>query len=135
VPDIVYASEPNLAAEEFTAVLNASGLGERRPVSDPARIGRMLASANVIVTARHAGRLVGVSRGMSDHGFAFYLSDLAVDRDFQGSGIGRKLIALSHEAAGMQTTLILLAAPGARTYYPHVGLEYHDSCWIIPRQQ
>jgi hypothetical protein len=30
--------------------------------------------------------------------------------------------------------LILLAAPGARTYYPHVGLIAHESCWIIPRQ-
>jgi hypothetical protein len=31
--------------------------------------------------------------------------------------------------------LILLAAPGARSYYPHIGMKPHDSAWIIPRRQ
>ena len=30
--------------------------------------------------------------------------------------------------------IILLAAPRARDYYPHIGIDRHDSCWIIPRQ-
>jgi ribosomal protein S18 acetylase RimI-like enzyme len=132
--EIVYAQEPKLAAEEFVAVLAASGLDERRPVSDPKRIAAMLDHANVIVTARDKGRLVGISRGLSDFGFCFYLSDLAVDRAYQGRGIGRRLIDESHAAAGFETTLILLAAPAAVDYYPHIGLERHQSCWIIPRR-
>ncbi len=71
---------------------------------------------------------------MTDFAYCTYLSDLAVDRNHQGQGIGRELIRRTHEAAGLVTTLILLAAPGARTYYPHVGLIAHESCWIIPRQ-
>ena len=58
---IVYAREENLAAEEFIDVLRRSGLDERRPVDDRSRIDRMLAHANLIITARDAGRLVGVS--------------------------------------------------------------------------
>ena len=27
--------------------------------------------------------------------------------------------------------LILLAAPAARQYYPRIGMEHHDSCWMI----
>lgn len=131
---IVYAEEPALSAEEFVAVLTASGLAERRPVDKPDRIAAMLRHANVTVTARDEGRLVGVSRGLSDFGFSFYLSDLAVDRGWQGQGIGRRLIEESHKAAGHETMLILLAAPGAATYYPHVGLQHFDSCWIIPRR-
>jgi hypothetical protein len=31
--------------------------------------------------------------------------------------------------------VVLLAAPKARTYYPHIGLTPHDSCWIIPPRE
>lgn len=131
--DVVYGLEPDLPVNEFRRVLNASTLGERRPVDDAARLAKMIAGANVIVTARVNGQLVGVSRTLTDFSFATYLSDLAVDRAFQGRGIGRELIRRTHEAAGLHTMLVLVAAPGARTYYPHVGLEPHDSCWMIPR--
>lgn len=129
-----YAIEPGLAAEEFVDVLVRSTLAERRPVDRPEVIRGMLEQADLIVTARVDGRIVGVSRALTDFNYCTYLADLAVDRAFQGRGIGRELIARTHEAAGRGTTLILLAAPLARTYYPHVGLEPHDSCWIIPRE-
>jgi predicted N-acetyltransferase YhbS len=63
------------------------------------------------------------------------LSDLAVDEQFQGQGIGRELIRRTHETAGLQTTLILLAAPKAMTYYPHIGMTQHESCWLIPMRR
>jgi predicted N-acetyltransferase YhbS len=94
----------------------------------------MLRHADLLVTARVNGLLVGISRAITDFSFCTYLSDLAVDREYQGQGIGRSLIRRTHEAAGLGTSLILLAAPGARTYYPHVGMLPHDSCWIVPRQ-
>jgi GNAT superfamily N-acetyltransferase len=133
VSDVHYQREQDLGADEFISVLERSGLAERRPVGDRERITAMLRNADVIVTARTAqGRLVGVSRAISDGSYCTYLSDLAVDRDFQGRGIGRELIAATHRIAGRQTTLILLAAPGARSYYPHIGMQPHDSCWITP---
>ena len=95
----------------------------------------MLKNAGLIVTARIDGRLVGVSRAITDFSYCVYLADLAVVEDHQGQGIGRELIRRTHEAAGSGTQLVLLAAPGARTYYPHVGLTQHDSCWIIPRKE
>lgn len=131
--NVTYAVEPDLSVDEFRAVLVASTLGERRPIDDAARLARMLSEADVIVTARVDGRLAGVSRALTDFSFATYLSDLAVDREFQGLGIGRELIQRTHDACGRQTMLVLVAAPGARTYYPHIGLEPHDSCWMIPR--
>ena len=129
---IIYAEERELCAEEFISVLRASGLAERRPVEDVKRIESMLRNANVIVTARSAGALVGVCRGVSDFSFCFYLSDLAVDRKYQGRGIGRRLIEESHQLAGLHCTLTLTAAPDAATYYPHIGVLNQTSCWIIP---
>ena len=131
---ISYQLEPNLAADEFIDVLRRSTLAERRPVDDRATIQGMLAKATIILTARCDGRLVGVSRAITDYNFCTYLSDLAVDQDFQRQGIGKELIRRTHEAAGLNTTLILLSAPKATTYYPHIGMTKHDSCWIIPRQ-
>ncbi len=131
---IDYQLEPALSADEFIDVLVRSTLAKRRPVGDRTMIETMLAKADVILTARREGKLVGVSRAITDFSYCTYLSDLAVDEAFQRQGIGRELIRRTHEAAGLNTALILLSAPAAVTYYPHVGMTKHESCWIIPRR-
>ncbi|RUL83072.1 GNAT family N-acetyltransferase [Tautonia sociabilis] len=132
-PNVSYALEPGLEAEEFLDLLVRSTLAERRPVGEPETIRGMLRHADVIVTARVDGLLVGISRAITDFNYCTYLSDLAVDVAFQRRGIGRELIRRTHEEAGTRTTLILLAAPKARSYYPRIGMAPHDSCWVIPR--
>ena len=133
--EVVYQLEAQLTPVEFISVLERSTLAARRPVHCLETIAGMLKHASVIVTARLAGELVGVARAISDFHYCTYLSDLAVDQAVQRSGIGRKLIEQIHQAAGRHTTLILLAAPAARDYYPHIGMQPHDSCWIIARQE
>jgi GNAT superfamily N-acetyltransferase len=130
-----YRLEPELIPDEFIDVLFRSTLAGRRPVGEPETIRGMLEHADILITARVDGLLVGVSRALTDYSYCTYLSDLAVDRDYQGRGIGRELIRRTHEAAGLRTTLILLAAPQARSYYPHIGMTPHDSCWTIPPSQ
>jgi ribosomal protein S18 acetylase RimI-like enzyme len=127
---ITYALEPRLVGDEFIDVLVRSTLAERRPVTDRARIEQMLRNADIIVTARADGLLVGVSRAISDFAYSTYLSDLAVDAAFQRRGIGRELIRRTREASG-RAYLTLLAAPKAETYYPHIGMKKHESCWVI----
>jgi GNAT superfamily N-acetyltransferase len=129
---VSYALEPNLTASQFIDLLRRSTLAERRPIDEPATIQGMLDHADVLIAARIDGLLVGVSRAITDFSYCTYLSDLAVDEAYQRQGIGRELIRRTHEAAGLLTTLILLAAPKARAYYPHIGMTPHDSCWIIP---
>lgn len=131
---IQYRLEPELTSAEFVDILRRSTLAERRPVDDAATIAGMLDRADVIVTARDdAGLLLGVSRAITDFHYCTYLSDLAVDVAVQPQGIGKALIRRTHVAAGLQTTLILLSAPAAVQYYPHIGMQPHPSCWIIPR--
>lgn len=133
--DIEYALEPQLEAREFIDVLRRSTLAERRPVDHLPTIAGMLAHADIIATARSSsGLLVGISRAITDFNFCTYLSDLAVDEAYQGRGIGRELIRRTHLAAGLKTSLILLAAPKAETYYPHIGMLRHNSCWRIDRR-
>ena len=133
--DIAYAHEPDLAAEAFIAVLHASGLAERRPVEDEPRIRRMLAQADLVVTARIGGRLVGVSRALTDFAFCCYLSDLAVDRDFQGRSIGRQLIKETRRLAGPDAMCLLLSAPAAMDFYRRIGMPWADNAFLYPRGQ
>lgn len=128
-----YSVEPDLTTAEFINVLRRSMLAERRPVEDAARNVKMLSGADLIVMARDEdGTLVGLARAITDFAYCTYLSDLAVDVAFQGKGIGLEVIQLVHEKAGLDTRLILLSAPAAESYYPHIGMEKHESCWMIP---
>jgi len=133
--EIIYQLEPSLTAAEFIDCLVRSTLSARRPVDKIKTIEGMLSNADVILTARNmTGLLVGVSRAITDFHYCTYLSDLAVDQALQGHGIGRELIKRTHDAAGLETTLLLLAAPNAETYYPHIGMTPHASAWYLPAQ-
>ncbi len=127
---ITYMEEPNLSAREFVDVLERSTLAERRPTGDSHRIESMLHHADIIIAARSGGNLVGVARAITDFSFCCYLSDLAVDQAFQRQGIGRELMARVQTVAGPDAKMILLAAPQAASYYPHLGMVRHESCWI-----
>ncbi|MFD9568756.1 GNAT family N-acetyltransferase [Streptomyces sp. NPDC059982] len=121
----------DLDVEEVLGLYRASTLAERRPVDDVERFARMLSGANLVVTARDdRGRLIGIARSITDGAYATYLSDLAVDAAHQGEGVGRELIRVTAEAAP-QATIVLLAAPKARAYYPRVGFTAHDSAWML----
>lgn len=123
--------ETDLSVDEFISVLERSTLAQRRPVDDRKRIQGMLNNATRIITVRNdEGLLIGVSRAISDLHYCTYLSDLAVDVQYQGHGIGKQLVRRTHQECGLQTNLLLLAAPAAETYYPHIGMQPHKSCWI-----
>jgi predicted N-acetyltransferase YhbS len=128
--NIVYRIESNLDTLEFIDVLNRSTLGERRPVDDFKRISEMCKNANLIVTARLDGKLIGVARSITDFTYCTYLSDLAVDKDYQKRGIGKRLIEETKKQTP-QAKLILLSAPAAIDYYPKIGMKRHDHCFIL----
>jgi predicted N-acetyltransferase YhbS len=130
---IVYALEPDLTVREFRDILVASTLGQRRPIDDLERLERMLRQADIIITARDGDRLVGISRAITDFSYCCYLSDLAVDVAYHHQGIGKCLIDETRTRAGEYTTLILVSAPAAETYYPKIGMRHRASCWEIPR--
>ena len=91
----------------------------------------MLAKANLVVTAWDGELLVGISRALSDFAYVTYLSDLAVRASHQRKGIGQELIHLTQREGGPETSIVLLAAPKAVEYYPHMGFERHDSAWVL----
>lgn len=129
----VYASEPRLDPAEFREVLIASGLAAIRPVDDASRLAAMLANASLIVTARRdttGGALVGLARGISDGVWCCYLSEVAVNRDVQGLGVGRGLLEEARRQVGSSVALFLASVPEAAGFYERAGMaRLPDAFW------
>lgn len=130
---IRYRTDAVISPQQLAELYRSAGL--RRPVDDPDRLACMLKHANLTVSAWEQDRLVGVARALTDFSYACYLSDLAVRKEHQHQGIGRRLIECVREAAGPQSMLLLLSAPEAMDYYPKTGFEPVANGWIIKRSE
>ncbi len=130
-PLIIYRIGNDLDLNQIVALYEASTLGERRPIQDRARMQAMLQHANLVITAWADAQLVGIARALSDFAYVTYLSDLAVHCDFQKQGIGKELIRQTQSAGGPHAKIILLAAPAAEQYYPHIGFTQHHQAWFL----
>lgn len=117
--------------ESIVEVFESSGI--HRPTSDPERIAAMFARADLVVTAWEEETLIGLARTLTDFCYCAYLSDLAVRKEYQHHGIGKRLISLTGEKVGPQATLILVASAEAAGYYPRIGMVQTDRCFLIPR--
>jgi ribosomal protein S18 acetylase RimI-like enzyme len=96
---------------------------------------RMFSTPALVLSAWHEGQLIGVSRSLTDHAHCCYLSDLAVDKAYQGLGIGKELVRRTQAIIGEEVTLVLLSAPGAMSYYPSLGFARADNAFIIKRKR
>jgi len=129
--NITYRYGNDLAVESVIELYNASGLGERRPVDDPAIFAEMLRHGNLTVSAWDGNFLVGISRALTDFSYVGYLSDLAVRKSHQKLGIGVELIQKTRDKMGPRSMLVLLSAPQAVEYYPRIGFTQHPSAWVL----
>lgn len=111
MPAIRYEVAASVSTEAVATLFQKSGI--HRPYSDLPRIQMMLQHADLIVTAWDREALVGIARALTDWCYCCYLSDLAVDWNYQRSGIGAALIAEVQRAIGDSVTLVLVSAPEA----------------------
>ena len=128
---ITYRTGNDIDLDSVIELYRASTLGERRPISDRARMGEMLGHANLVVTAWENDLLVGISRALTDFVYVTYLSDLAVLMSHQRRGIGRELVRRT-QAAAPRAQIVLLAAPAAEKYYARIGFTHHPQAWLFP---
>lgn len=127
---IAYRNDYRPTLDQAIDLYRASRLGERRPIDDRTRFAAMLEHANLIVTAWDGEHLVGISRCITDFVWTTYLADLAVHASHQRRGIGRELMRRTQAAAPL-AKILLLAAPAAENYYPHVGFSQFAQAWIL----
>jgi N-acetylglutamate synthase-like GNAT family acetyltransferase len=130
---ITYKVNARIEPHQLSEVFKASGI--RRPVDDLNRLKRMLDNANLLITAWDGEKLVGVARALTDYSYCCYLSDLAIDKNYQHQGIGHDLINRIQNMIGDECVLILLSPAETLDYYPKLGFEKADNAFNIPRKK
>jgi len=130
---IDYRDNVSITAEQAIDLYNRSTLGERRPVHNLQTFEAMLKNANLTITAWDGDKLVGISRSLTDFAYVAYLADLAVDQQYQRSGIGKQLIEETKVRLGAECMIVLLAAPKANEYYEHIGFEHNPRAWTLKK--
>lgn len=130
---ITYKTNTKLEAHELSDLFKASGI--KRPVEDLNRVKKMIDNSNLIVSAWDGEKLVGVARALSDFSYCCYLSDLAIDKEYQNQGIGHELVDEIQKIIGEESNLVLLSAPEAMEYYPKIGFEKCGNAYLIHRKK
>lgn len=130
--NILFKVEAALAVPEALSLYGASGI--RRPITDSKRMATMLQQADLLVTARQEGQLIGLARCLTDYAWVTYIADLLVDQRVQLQGIGRKLLAEVQRVVGPQSQYYLHSAPTAMDFYPKVGFTLCQNAFLIARE-
>jgi len=130
---ITYATNDTPGAAEVADLLRAGGFN--RPLDDLDRVERMLRHADVIVTARDDGALVGIVRGLADYAVYALVTELAVAAPYKRMGIGRELLRQFREQAGEECTIILHSSEEGHAFYGHIGWDNIDRTWRLPRSR
>jgi predicted N-acetyltransferase YhbS len=128
---IVFKINTPLRSKEVSDVFKSSGI--KRPADDLDRIQRMIDNADVNISAWDGDKLVGIARAITDFTYCCYLSDLAVSKEYQKTGIGTELVERLRDHLGEEVSLLLLSAPTAMEYYPRIGFEKSEKAFLIPR--
>ncbi|MFM7628086.1 MAG: GNAT family N-acetyltransferase [Algoriphagus sp.] len=127
---IKYQLEPRVSLEEFQEILLESGLSKRRPMDQPQVLEKMILGANLLLTAREEGKLVGLLRGLSDFSYRTFVADLAVARSHQRRGIGKQLLIVCRQVAP-EARILLMSAEDAIPFYQKIGFQLHERCYQL----
>lgn len=128
---VIYRDDAQITVDQAIDLYIRSTLGERRPIHNKSAFEAMLKNANLTITAWDGNKLIGIARTLTDFDYVAYLADLAVDQEYQRTGIGKHLIAETQSRLGPDCMIVLLAAPKANDYYEHIGFEHHPRAWIL----
>ena len=124
--EVITIKEERLSAKEYTDFLKRTDLGSQYPKERfEERIARLVRSVSLSLVARNEnGLIVGVLFGLTDYAYWLYVTDLGVDRMYEGQGIGSRLMKTAHEKAGGEKDIAvyLIANENAIPFYEKLGM-------------
>ena len=125
--DNIEIRSERVSAEEYREFLKRTDLGSQYPMERfEERINRLVSSVPISLTARNEnGLLTGVLFGLTDFSYWLFVTDLGVDREFTGRGIGKRLMRAALEKAGGEKNIAvyLVANENAVPFYEKLGME------------
>lgn len=128
--ETIEIKEERLSSEEYIDFLKRTDLGSQYPKERfEERVARLVNNVSLSLVARNeAGIVVGVLFGLTDYAYWLYVTDLGVDRAYEGQGIGRQLMKTAHEKAGGEKDIAvyLIANENAIPFYEKLGMKKAD---------
>ncbi|MEM6914724.1 MAG: GNAT family N-acetyltransferase [Pseudomonadota bacterium] len=125
-----YTAEPLPDEADVIALYRANGWSS---AEQPVKLMSALANSDHLVCAYDATRLVGLANAISDGSLVVYYPHLLVLPQYQGSGVGRQLMALQMEHYKDFHQHTLLAVAEAASFYERVGFKKADgivAMWV-----
>lgn len=128
--EIIKIIEEQLSADEYIDFLKRTDLGSQYPKERfEERISKLVNNVQISLVARNKkGLAVGVLFGLTDYVYWLFVTDLGVDRDYEGQGIGRQLMKAAHDIAGGERdiAIYLVANENAIPFYEKLGMKKAD---------
>ena len=118
--NVVINSEDQITTEEVIALYKAN---EWSSANKPEQLLAALRNSHSLVTARIDNKLVGLANAISDGYLVVYYSHMLVNPDFQGQGIGRKIMIELQSKYRDFHQQMLTADGKAIDFYKSVGFE------------
>ena len=128
--DKIEIKEERISSKEYIDFLKRTDLGSQYPRERfEERIAKLVTTASISLVARNDnGIVVGVLFGLTEYAYWLYVTDLGVDRDYEGQGLGRRLMKTAHEKAGGEKdiAIYLIANENAIPFYEKLGMKKAD---------
>jgi len=98
---------------------------------DPGQLARAFASSRHVRYAFDGDRLVGFARAISDGEYYATLQDVIVSPEYQGCGLGTRMVrALMEDCAGYLFTNVT-SAPGRDGFYERLGFRKQKTAFML----
>ena len=128
--DIIRIREERVTPEEYIGFLKRTDLGSQYPKERfEERIATLVTSVSISLIARNEEKeIVGALFGVTDFAYWLFVTDLGVDRRYEGQGIGTRLMRTAHELAGGEKNIAvyLVANENAIPFYEKLGMKKAD---------
>lgn len=119
-----------VSASEYIEFLKRTDLGSQYPKERfQERIEKLVVNVPISLVARNEeGKLIGALFAITDFSYWLFVTDLGVDREYEGQGIGRTLMKKAHEVAGGEKDIAvyLVANDNALPFYEKLGMKKSD---------
>lgn len=91
-----------------------------------------IANSNPVVTVWDKERLIGFARATSDGVYRAGIWDVIVDPDYQGMGLGRKLVqtVLSHPLVS-KVERVYLTTTHQQSFYERIGFQQNETTTMV----
>ena len=119
-----------IQADEVVELYAANGWSS---AEKPIQLMAALRNSHALVTARQAGRLLGIGNAISDGHLVVYYPHILVHPAFQGQGIGRQMMAAMLEKYAGFHQQMLTADGRAIAFYQSLGFVRAgktESMWV-----